>query len=174
VSDEDLAEYMHSARSLAKSVWRSVRIADFDDLVAEANMAVVEALAKYDPTRGASKSTYIFSYVRWRLWDAVREAIGCRNPEKAPKFCQLSQAMHLTEDSTAFDTVLHGERERIVEEALRRLSPGEFLVVHLRYCEGLSITKISEMMGFARGTVWQRCYRAVKKLRRSIKLRSVY
>lgn len=174
VSDDELAQYMHSARSLARSIWRSVRVLDLDDMVSEANVALVEALASYDPTRGASKSTYIFSYVRWRLWDMVRESIGSRNPEKAPRFCQLSQAAHLAEYNQALDNVLYEERENIVEKALERLSPSDSLVIRLRYRDGFSFTKISEVMGYARGTVWARCYRAVKRLRRSARLRSVY
>lgn len=45
---------------------------DRDELVSDAQLAMLQALRAYDPSRGASIGTFLYRQVRWRMLDMLR------------------------------------------------------------------------------------------------------
>lgn len=65
------------------------------------------------------------------------------------------------------------ERKRLVDEALRALSPEHRMVLALVVVDGLSQTQVAELLGIAEGTVWSRYARARVALAREFERRGL-
>jgi RNA polymerase sigma factor (sigma-70 family) len=61
VTDADIARYEPACRAVARSFWDTP---DYDDILQEARMLVFKALSRYDPTKGTSKLTFVYSYLK--------------------------------------------------------------------------------------------------------------
>jgi RNA polymerase primary sigma factor len=57
----------------------------YDDLVQEGILGLMQAVERFDPSRGVKFSTYAGWWIRGALIDAVRQAPAIRIPEKAQR-----------------------------------------------------------------------------------------
>ena len=57
-------------------------LSEIDDFVQEASTALLKAIDKFDPSRGAKFTTMLYRYVRTRINDAVRKETPQPNPTK--------------------------------------------------------------------------------------------
>lgn len=69
------------------------------------------------------------------------------------------------ETASQFSDPETGYQRIILEEAMKILSPKERSVVVLRYCEGMSLEQVADVIGEKLSTVKSRLYRALEKMR---------
>jgi RNA polymerase sigma-70 factor, ECF subfamily len=73
-----------------------------------------------------------------------------------------------TSAESALHTLLRAERDRHVQDVVRKLSSEQRMVIVLRYTEGLSYEEIAEILDCSPGTVASRLNRAHKVLERRL------
>lgn len=131
------------------------RIFDFDDILQEGRLVTLECIDKYD----ASKGTYFLGYVqtmlkyyyldkhKQKLMISLNDKIG--NEEDDEEFIDL--LVSDTED--ALEILVRLEENKMLEDALSKLSIRQREIMIDFYYEGMTIDQIAEKFGIAYRTV---------------------
>jgi len=152
---------------------------DFDDLVSEGTLGLLDAFEKYDPERGAKFSTYAGIRIRGRMLDAYRESFWQKRMSRrqglpAPSYVYLDDTSY--EDGSPLHDSVPGkflsEQDLINridvtlvwEKVWRYLRPGEKKTVTLLR-SGLNQVQASEVMGVTASMVSQNYRKALIRLR---------
>jgi RNA polymerase sigma-70 factor (ECF subfamily) len=134
-----------------------------EDLVQETFLRVWNRIPAFDRQRGAI-GPWILTVARNRAIDYLRSVEG-RGAER-------SFELDLLEQPTLFASAQSGlltlDRQKMIRDALERLSPNQREVIELAYYEGLSQTEMAERLKQPLGTVktWVRA--ALKMLRQEL------
>jgi len=109
--------------------------------------------------RGASKlSTWIFAIAYRKAMKALRK-LDEPQPPSGPDLRQSS-------DPPADATIWHQQRDRLLLQAIDKLSPDHRAVVDLTYFHEMSYREIAEVVGCPVDTVKTRMFHARRQLRR--------
>ncbi len=152
---------------------------DFDDLVSEGTLGLMDAFDKYDPKRGAKFSTYAGIRIQGRMLDAYRTTSwqkrgALRQGLPSPSYVYLDADS--CEDGSLFHDLVPGkflsEQDLINridvtlvwEKVWSYLRPGEKETVKLLR-SGLNQAQTSEVMGVTASMVSQNYRRALIRLR---------
>lgn len=153
---------------------------DFDDLVSEGILGLMDAFNKYDPERGAKFSTYAGIRIRGRMMDAYRGSFwqkrqGRRQGLPTPSYVYLDA--DACDDGSPFHDLVPGkflsEQDLINridvtlvwEKVWSLLRPGEKKTVTLLR-SGLNQEETSKVMGVTASMVSQSYRKALIKLRK--------
>lgn len=134
-----------------------------EDLVQETFLRVWNRIPAFDRTKGAI-GPWILTVARNRAIDYLR-SVGGRGSER-------SFELDLLEQPTLFASAQSGlltlDRQKMIRDALERLTPNQREVIELAYYEGLSQTEMAERLKQPLGTVktWVRA--ALKMLRQEL------
>jgi len=174
VSVEDLA----IARAAAAWLCRNTLAGwPFDELLAMANLALVQVLPEWRPGTCIRRDTWLMNILRYRVLDKVRETERCGRKGPRPQFCRILDYYEPQEDDATFvekraaisiatspnqDALVMG---RELREAVERLPRRLARLVHMRYFEQMLLTEIAACMGVTPGRVSQMETRAIALLR---------
>jgi len=136
-----------------------------EDLIADAEVLLIEAIDSYNPRHGASVATWIKRVILWRLWDSVRrremrEALHLR---KAPRFASF----RLSPDPAPDALAASAQRVLAVRQAVDELAashPREAEIARRFYFGAEQIAAIAPTMGVTHGRASQLNARARKRL----------
>jgi RNA polymerase sigma factor (sigma-70 family) len=152
---------------------------DFDDLVSEGTLGLMDAFDKYNPGRGAKFSTYASIRIRGRMLDAYRgsfwqKRVGRRKGLPAPSYVHLDADSY--EDGSPLHDLVPGkflseqdlinrvDVTMVWEKVWHRLRPGEKKTVTLLR-SGLNQREASEVLGVTASMVSQNYHNALIRLR---------
>jgi RNA polymerase sigma factor (sigma-70 family) len=125
---------------------------DVDDLVGEVFRRVVSGPAPADP---AARPAWIFRVTHNVVVDHYRRR---RFPFLPDRFDRADDAPSLPE------RVIHNERLRATDSALRRLPGRQRAAIYLRYYEDLPFEAVAEAMGIPSSTARTLVHRGLKRL----------
>lgn len=173
-------------KSLARSVDPSNRVKD--ELIAAAPLGILEALARFDPDRGARFTTYAYSFIRGEMIKA-RYSQGQRRERSAgrpiPKLVPLSAESGEESEERAFEAELfardgsfgaeHGYSQidkessaRAVRSFVSALPSGQRAVVQDVFWSGQSHAETARQRGVSRPAISRTLRRAFERGRRDL------
>jgi RNA polymerase sigma factor (sigma-70 family) len=164
VDDETLTLMYKLAWTLVRSIGDDTSRYSREDLVQGAVLRAVDALPAYDPTRGANRKTYIGNKIRWGLIDALRVERGYR---RRPRIFETPFTSLLRRDWYDDDYDVHrwmadidttGERlehRDTLEAYTKHLAPEDQLILHLRFCEDMTMKDIGRTIGLSESRISQ-------------------
>lgn len=147
---------------------------EFEDMVQEAYLGLIDAASRFDPKRGTKFSTY----ARWHIVKRIMEAIHNRNevvrtPRRRPShICVPLKDLHeqtlLSHEPSASEQMMREEVSEVVNDCIRRLPPRDGIVIRLRHgvnTERRTLAKVGEILGVTPERVRQIQNSAEEKLR---------
>lgn len=149
--------------------WRQL-----DEMRAEATVALLEAIDRFDLTRGVNFETFAFNAVRGSVRDWLRGVRGCRLHmtqghvyyRRERPFTDTRLPERQIPDRHSADPVATAELRDFFETALRRCTPREQQILDLYYRHCLSQHEISRRLGVTQGYVCKVYRQAHGRLRR--------
>ncbi len=183
-----VSDYLHLVGAIARALSRGLPPAvELDELINDGVIGLIEALGRYDPTRGVAFSTYAGHRIRGAMLDGLRardplprrvrrahkaEQADCRNRRggRGILFCELEDAVMLPEDE-AF-----GPEARVLEEELRHdlrcglleLPPRDRQVLLLRMARGMTLRAVAGQLRLSITRIAEIQNRGIVRLRRYI------
>lgn len=149
LSDEQaarVARHTDLVVRIAHSVHRQLAIVDVDELASIGNEALVGAAMRYDPTSGASFSTYAYYRIRGAMLDALRSARPAGRREiRARVRLEQCQALlrQASEDQHAREAAGRSTLEQRVAVARELLRKAAMITV-MSECQGAALDRIDE------------------------------
>ena len=128
---------------------------EFEDIVQEAYLGLIDAAELFDPTRGTKFSTYAGWHILKRIMDAVHNRNEMvRTPRRRPSHVCNS----LDESANAIPDHRMGPDEELdanartdeVHDLIKELPPREAIVIRLRHgvnTEKLTLRKVADILG---------------------------
>ena len=158
LNDPRLAEYLPFVRLVAHKLHRRFPGVCVDDLVQEGVFGLAQALASYDPARGAALTSYAQQRTEGAMLDALRRHGGPASRRRRPLPRPGGEPPLAPE-------VLAGRRDS-VRLVLRQLTRPERLLVILYYFEHLTMDEIAQVLGVSQPTISNRHTAILAKCRR--------
>ncbi len=158
---ELISRYLPSVRRLSGIYTRSS--ADRDDLVSEGILGLLNAVKTYDPSKGASFSTYAGVCVNNRMMTALKRSARIQRREES--LDELSAAGGQSPEKIIIDREALSE---IFSEIAENISELERSVFE-RYLSGESYSAIASALGIDRKSVDNALARVRRKLRRKFR-----
>ena len=193
MSIEDTEKLWESVRGLAAKLANRYT-SDSDDLMQEGFLAMLDAVADYDETRGASFSTYCYNCMRARMYRyeindntlSIPEGVvaAARRDEKKVAVV-VSFDDPVNDDITIGDT-LGAEDERIeeIEKAadldqlekmyMSILEPDESQAVKAQFFDDLTVRQQAQKFGYSEQKAAGLRAKALKKMRRDKNIKQYY
>ncbi len=191
---EFIAEHERMVHGLATRLRRELSLrGDLDDLIAFGFGGLLEARARFDPTRGVRFQTFAYHRVRGAMLDGVRKMteLPRRAHERMRAEAEPSPTAAPTELDKGFArlgaglttaTVLQGRfgtespesvllrNEAIARllQAMPRLSPRQRVLIRGFYFEGRSIDAVARDLGISRSWASRLHTQALRELRRAL------
>lgn len=147
---------------------------EFEDMVQEAYLGLIDAAERYDESRGTKFSTY----ARWHIVKRIMEAIHNRNevvrtPRRRPSYiCLRLKSEHedllISDQPSITDQMIADELSGSVHDCIRQLPPREGIVIRLRHgvnTEKMTLAKVGDILGVTPERVRQIQNVAEEKLR---------
>lgn len=128
---------------------------DVEDLIAEANLAVVLAVRSFKPTHGAALSTWIMHGVKWRFGNLANR--------RTVETTELEDWQHPIAEPHDIE---REERRAILRERLVELKPEEASALFNWVGHDIPQRDLACLTGRTRQAVSQRVHKGLKKLRR--------
>ncbi|MDR7459733.1 MAG: sigma-70 family RNA polymerase sigma factor, partial [Armatimonadota bacterium] len=170
------------ARGVAQALPPSVEV---DDLVHDGVVGLLEAIGRFDPSRGVDFSTYATYRIRGAILDglrgrdplprSLRRQLGAAPRASAPlavvplKVVPLDAALVLAGDDGQPEEALLAEELRAeVERALRALPPRHRRLLALRFGRGLRLREVAACFGISMTRAAELQERAIRRLRTAL------
>lgn len=127
---------------------------EYEDLVQESYLGLIDAADRFDPARGTTFSTY----ARWHIVKRVMDAIHTRNemirtPRRRPSIpCDTMENMEVLPDPRASTAESLDEEEMViaVRECIKKLPRLQAVVMRLRYgvnTDKMTLLKVGDILG---------------------------
>lgn len=157
------ARLMEDIDPVLRGYLRKQGASDPDDLAGETWMHVARGIKSFQGDYQGFRS-WVFMIAHHRIIDDRRRR--SRRPEDLEEAATIDRAAPSARsaESEAFESLEHGEVERILDE----LAPAQREVVLLRVVAGFGITEIAEIMGKKPGAIQALQHRAFKRLRKIV------
>lgn len=155
---------------------------EYEDLVQEAYMGLIDAADRYDPDRGIKFSTYAHWHIKKKIMDAIhnrneivrtprrRPSHVCGTLDEARVAKMPDQAPHASEAMDEADMVA------AVRDCIKRLPSREAIVVRLRRgvnTEAMTLAKVGDILGVTAERVRQIQKSGEEKLRALLAERAI-
>lgn len=167
---------MENRQIIRNVLYNKLRYKDYirEDLIQVGELALREALVKFDPSKDYPLRIYIIWRVKRNIVRAIhRDTFYVAYSQSKPRFLYLDHRPEEEEDTLPdkkdpFDIVLQRLMARELDAVKRdRLTEKERKVLRLRFEEDLQLKEIAEITGTSFQSVWNTERRALKKLRKS-------
>jgi len=159
-----MSEVQRIAREFAPRFYQE---ADREDAIQEGAIGLLEASARYDPSRGSDPGAYRACRIRGAMWDHLRR-VSRRSRE-------VSSSVQGPEDEAAEfpRQETHSPESRVMllrfrqflAEVAARLSGEEARLLDLRFRQGLSLREAAVVLGRSPQSVMRREQRLLARLR---------
>ncbi len=184
--------YREKVKKEARKLKRfAPRVLDEDDLISAGFIGLLDASRKFDPSKGASFSTYAHIRIRGAIMDELRKMDWASRPERERikksrengddtrplevhflslenvPGCEVWESQGTLE--SAEESLEKKELGDIVFEAIRSLPPMEKIVLALYYYHDLTLKEIGNMLGIGESRVSQIRSSAIKNMRKALK-----
>jgi RNA polymerase sigma factor for flagellar operon FliA len=169
------------ARALSRGLPSTV---EFDELINDGVLGLIDAARRYDPTRGAAFSTYAGYRIRGAILDGLRArdplprrvrrarkrgvgASGCARAACAIQLLQLDDALAIPEDEAVGPEALAIEADLLLLawKGLTALPPRDRQVVTLRLICGLTLREVAARLRLSITRIAEIQTRGLKRLR---------
>lgn len=156
------------ARELAESVGFHVEI---DDLIGAGHMGLMEAAARYDPSRGVTFRTFAHRRIRGAMLDGLRRELALTTSLPIPSD---SVPMRVTSEPAVVcadaayaqhDLVLRNEIRASLAFAMETLTPLERAIVHHHYFNGQPVQMLVGSTRYSKSWLSRVHSRALSKMR---------
>ncbi|MBP7126233.1 sigma-70 family RNA polymerase sigma factor [Myxococcota bacterium] len=159
-----LSEVQRIAREFAPRFYQE---ADREDAAQEGAIGLLEAAARYDPSRGIALEAYGACRIRGAMWDHLRK-VSRRSREVASSAGESGEepAEFRREESHSPESrVMLLRFRKFLADLAGRLSPEETRLLDLRFRQGLSLREASQVLGQSPQSVMRREQRLLARLR---------
>lgn len=142
---------------------------EYEDLIQEGNLTILESLKDFDPSRGVHFLGYIKLNLKYLYLNKHKRKIHLSLNE--PVGNGEVEAIDLLESKAkdAIDILLEDERSLELNMALERLTERQKEVVLLFYMENMSMEEIGKKLGISYRTVVNLKTKALENLRKDIR-----
>ena len=133
--------------------WRRC-VLSHDDMVSLGNEGLVDAMMRFDPSRGVEFKAYASQRIRGAILDGMRREgrMPRRAWGRACESLEFDEALHsLDAGESPEETATRSQEAEAVLEAVEELAPEHAELVRRFYWQGASLQEISEELGYARG-----------------------
>lgn len=127
---------------------------EYEDLVQEGMIGLMDAAERFDPDRGVKFATYAMWHIRKTIMEAIRSRNDIvRTPRRHElKSCvTLENAEQMVDSEPAASDLLEAEEEHdAIHHCIRRLPAREAIVIRLRHginTEKLTLKKVGHILG---------------------------
>jgi RNA polymerase sigma factor for flagellar operon FliA len=171
---------------LAEAIARGMRVAagslmDADDVRSAASLGLIDAVDRFDPSRGVPFEAYAAQRIRGAVIDEVRRIGDRRRTEDAASAVRTVSLDDLTEEdwhgvpaAIADDLDVPFENEDLrtrIEGALAGLPPRQREVLARYYAESLTLRETGQRMGISEARACQLHGKAIQNLRQALSVR---
>ncbi len=154
---------------IIKSIQRYYnKMDEYEDLIQEGNLVILEAIDDYDSSRGVYFLGYVKSLLKYAYLNKykIRHHISL-NTKLADKDCELIDLLE-SDDVVPLEKIIKFEEHTIIYDALSILTDRQRQIVVLFYMEELSIGDIAKRLNISYRTVINTKVRALEKMRKYI------
>ena len=145
---------------------------EYEDLVQEGMIGLMDAAERFDPARGVKFSTYAMWHIRKTIMEAIRsknDIVRTPRRHKSKSCMTLENAARMADTSPPPDEILEAQEEvAAVHRCIQRLPSREAIVVRLRHginTEKMTLKKVGHILGVSPERVRQIQAGAEEKLR---------
>jgi RNA polymerase sigma factor (sigma-70 family) len=145
---------------------------DTGDLIQIANIALVNAVHKYDCSKSSPFMAYAKIAIKNSLYDELRKVLNKKNDEKFQFSLNrvndegIEFMESLVSDANVEDQILLKEEINILREAINTLSSDERELIDWYYFKQRSLKEYSDIKGVKNNVVIKRKSRIIEKLRK--------
>lgn len=165
---EPRSQWFSEVRRIAREFApRFYQEADREDAAQEGAVGLLEACARYDPSRGTALETYGACRIRGAMWDHVRKV--SRRSREVP--CSVEESgeepaeFRREESHSPESRVMLLRFRRFLADVAERLTGEECRLLDLRFRQGLSLREASLVLGQSPQSVMRREQRMLARLR---------
>lgn len=158
-------KYIPLAKSIANAVGRKYKYHDQEDLESVAMLALVEAVAKIKEEYSPAE---VVEYLKIRVTGSVKDYITRDAYGEDPSDCDGAWFMETTEDSYEDKLIAEEaaqEREDMLHDAIKQLTPQQQRVVKLLHFEGKTQEEAAAILGLDRTSITKLNQRVMNNLR---------
>lgn len=174
--DRLILDQLPSLRAIALRMWHPS--IDLNDLVQEGVVVLLEAVERYDQTRGTSFESFVRLRVRGAMLDCLRHTTPGSRYQKA-KARATGIAVVPTRDDVEldtlespnenpFDSAVHEEAGRLGSKGFAAMPPRERRVAELR-CNDLTFRQIAEVLGVCEQRAYQLYQSGIRRAAKALK-----
>ena len=161
-----MAEIMEAYMPLIRANARKFSRFDFDELVDESRMILIDAIGEYDESKGS-----FGNFLKLRLW------YHCLDKSKKDPVVSLDDydskgdplVDGLEDDFDFEEDLIKNEEYTLLYEAIYSLSEVDQKIIWLKYIYSYPNAEVADIMGLSYKTVANRSSLALKKLRKILK-----
>lgn len=141
----------------------------FDDLVSDGNVALLQAIAKFDYSRGFRFSTYATHAIRRAFYRQIQQKQRRKNRIATSSTDAVNEAID-TYEPRPVDEAEYQSFQRLIERMDECLDERERAILNARYGldgsdKGMTLQMVAKRLGICKERVRQLQIRAVEKLR---------
>jgi RNA polymerase sigma-70 factor (ECF subfamily) len=133
-----------------------------EDVLQDVFIQIWEKAPLYDPSRG-KPMTWAITLTRNKAIDRLRSTQ--RRGRLQEELTQESQTAEQFDDRSSFDAASSGDTNKLVHEAIQKLSKDQREAIELAFFSSLTQTEISERLKLPLGTVKARIRRGMMRLK---------
>lgn len=145
------------------------KVNEYDDLIQEGNLIILESLKAFDPSRGVHFLGYIKLNLKYLYLNKHKRKIHLSLNESVEDGEVEAIDLLESKDKGAIDILLEDERNLELNMALERLTERQKEVILLFYMENMSIEDIGKKLGITYRTVVNLKTKALENLRKRIR-----
>lgn len=154
----EIETYVPFTREIARWVARKSYNLTEDDLTGPAFLALMDAVRRFDPTKGIKFTTYARKRIKGGIIDQLRTEFHTKRQNR-PGFTSLSDPF-LSEDPVLVshytaDPAKTIEIKDLVHYILNQLVPQQALVLYLYYAEGKTAKEIGILLDLTESRICQ-------------------
>lgn len=141
---------------------------EFDDLLQEGRVVVLDCIQSYDEGRGTYFLGYVKTMLKYYYLDKHKAKLTLSLNEKISEDEDELIDILVSEDEGVLEMLVRIEENKQLENALQTLTERQREIILKFYYEGLSIDKIAEILGVTYRTIVNTKTVALKKLRKEL------
>ena len=147
------------------------RVDLFDDLIQDGRIVILECINNYDHSKGVYFLGYVKTMLRY-LYINKHKTVATLSLNKKIGNDEEDELIDLLEskDDGLLERIIKYENNQVIRQAILRLPMRQRQVIISFFCEGLTISQISQRYNIAYRTVVNVKTAALKTLRRSLAL----
>lgn len=163
----DLTQYHHLIRSqVLKVAGGQVAYDEIEDLVSTVYLKLLESkLAKYNPDKGASLTTFVGIIARKEAIDAMRKLSRRPQTTGMEDLRETQQATLVSTEVNALAALIHREHHGRVKAAVNGLKDDEKDLIEAMMMDDFDTEAYAKKHGISTNTVYTKKHKAIKKLK---------